>query len=95
MLHGHLLFPTASMLFFVQQFGTDVLAEDFAVPEKDYKCENACEEKGTFCGRDLKCHTYSCDNWYMFAQPVFTGYQTNQSQPSQLRFHMNQHFGQE
>jgi hypothetical protein len=84
MLHRHLLFPTAFHAFLCPAvwMASDVLADDFAVPDYDYKCVNACEEKGTFCGRDLKCHTYSCDNWYMFAHPIFTGYQTNQSQPN-------------
>eukprot|EP01083_Nonionella_stella_P052444 139117_1 len=32
---------------------------------------------GEFCGIDGDCHTYSCDEWYQFANTNFTDYDSN------------------
>jgi hypothetical protein len=54
-------------------------------PQDDYPIVIACpidkcagEE---FCGQDLKCHPYSCENWYTLANQNFTGYDPEISTP--------------
>ena len=51
---------------------------DDDLPEYEYACENLCEQ-GSFCGRDLQCHVYSCENWYRLGHPTMTGHVIGQS----------------
>ena len=52
--------------------------EDLVPPEGGYECVNPCKDM-TFCGRDLQCHPYSCENWYMLGHPLMTGYMPDTS----------------
>jgi hypothetical protein len=45
---------------------------------QEYECESYCET-GMFCGRDLKCHPYSCETFYALGHPFWTGHDDDPS----------------
>jgi hypothetical protein len=57
----------------------DAFNDTSTVPEYEYKCENDCDD-GMFCGRDLKCHPFSCETFYALGPPTWTGH--NDDDPS-------------
>jgi hypothetical protein len=43
-----------------------------------YECKSDCDS-GMFCGRDLKCHPYSCETFYALGHPFWTGHDDDPS----------------
>ena len=56
----------------------DISVGDDYFPDYLYECENPCDD-GSFCGRDLQCHSFSCENWYTLGHPIMTGYTPGKS----------------
>lgn len=48
------------------------------LPEYDFNCTVACADN-EFCGRDLKCHAFNCEVYYMLGHPSMTGYNSETS----------------
>ena len=48
------------------------------LPEYDFNCTVACADN-EFCGRDLKCHAFNCEVYYMLGHPTMTGYNSETS----------------
>jgi hypothetical protein len=80
-----------SMLLLISGAVADVLSNLLDPPaaswstrhlQRDYPmfldCPTECSD-GEFCGHDLKCHRYSCENWYTLAPENFTGYDPKMS----------------
>ena len=56
----------------------------FFVGFTDAECDPPCSTETSiqqeFCGRDDKCHSYSCQNWYQYGPKKFTTYK-DQARP--------------
>ena len=45
------------------------VSDDEDIPDYIYECESPCDDI-SFCGRDLQCHIFSCENWYTLGHPT-------------------------